>query len=69
MEVILREHVDNLGRRGDVVKVAEGVGHVFRQNCVGKVTDLAQAVANGVFDFANRVSRILHDKTSNSQAF
>jgi len=24
MEVILREHVDNLGQRGDVVKVAEG---------------------------------------------
>jgi large subunit ribosomal protein L9 len=24
MEVILREHVDKLGRRGDVVKVAEG---------------------------------------------
>ena len=24
MEVILREHVDNLGRRGDVVKVANG---------------------------------------------
>jgi large subunit ribosomal protein L9 len=24
MEVLLREHVDNLGRRGDVVKVAEG---------------------------------------------
>jgi large subunit ribosomal protein L9 len=24
MEVILREHVDNLGRRGDVVKVASG---------------------------------------------
>jgi large subunit ribosomal protein L9 len=24
MEVILREHVENLGRRGDVVKVAEG---------------------------------------------
>jgi large subunit ribosomal protein L9 len=24
MDVILREHVDNLGRRGDVVKVAEG---------------------------------------------
>ena len=24
MEVILREHVDNLGRRGDVVKVAAG---------------------------------------------
>jgi large subunit ribosomal protein L9 len=24
VEVILREHVDNLGRRGDVVKVAEG---------------------------------------------
>src|SRR5262245_12976293 len=24
MEVILREHVDNLGRRGEVVKVANG---------------------------------------------
>ncbi len=24
MEVILREHIDNLGRRGDVVKVADG---------------------------------------------
>ena len=25
MEVILREHVEHLGRRGDVVKVAEGL--------------------------------------------
>jgi large subunit ribosomal protein L9 len=24
MEVILREHLDNLGRRGDIVKVADG---------------------------------------------
>src|SRR5882724_2243782 len=24
MEVILREHIDNLGRRGEVVKVADG---------------------------------------------
>src|ERR1044071_2756248 len=24
MEVILRQHVDNLGRRGDIVKVADG---------------------------------------------
>ena len=24
MEIILRQHVDNLGRRGDVVKVADG---------------------------------------------
>lgn len=24
MEVILKDHVDNLGRRGDIVKVAEG---------------------------------------------
>ncbi len=24
MEVILREHVEKLGRRGDIVKVAEG---------------------------------------------
>lgn len=29
MEVILREHVDNLGRRGDVVKVADGYGRNF----------------------------------------
>ena len=24
MDIILREHIDNLGRRGDVVKVARG---------------------------------------------
>jgi large subunit ribosomal protein L9 len=30
MEVILREHVDNLGRRGDVVKVAEGYARNYR---------------------------------------
>src|SRR4051794_16793948 len=24
MEIILREHVDNLGRRGEIVKVADG---------------------------------------------
>ena len=29
MEVILREHVENLGRRGDVVKVAEGYARNF----------------------------------------
>jgi large subunit ribosomal protein L9 len=29
MEVILREHVDNLGRRGDVVKVASGYARNF----------------------------------------
>ena len=29
MEVILREHVDNLGRRGDVVRVAEGYARNF----------------------------------------
>jgi len=29
MEVILREHVDNLGRRGDVVRVAEGYARHF----------------------------------------
>src|SRR5512142_1360034 len=28
-EVILREHVDNLGRRGDVVKVADGYARNF----------------------------------------
>jgi large subunit ribosomal protein L9 len=29
MEVILRQDVDNLGRRGDVVKVAEGFGRNY----------------------------------------
>lgn len=29
MEVILREHVDNLGRRGDIVKVAPGYARNF----------------------------------------
>ena len=29
MEVILRQHVDNLGRRGDVVKVADGYARNF----------------------------------------
>jgi len=29
MEVILREHVDNLGRRGEVVKVANGYARNF----------------------------------------
>jgi large subunit ribosomal protein L9 len=29
MEVILREHVDNLGSRGDIVKVAEGYARNF----------------------------------------
>src|SRR5215472_17100071 len=29
MEVILREHVETLGRRGDVVKVAEGYARNF----------------------------------------
>jgi len=29
MEVILREHVDNLGRRGEIVKVADGYGRNF----------------------------------------
>jgi large subunit ribosomal protein L9 len=29
MEVILREHVDNLGKRGEIVKVAEGYARNF----------------------------------------
>lgn len=29
MEVILREHVDNLGKRGDIVKVAPGYARNF----------------------------------------
>ena len=29
MEIILREHVENLGRRGDVVKVANGYARNF----------------------------------------
>ena len=29
MEVILREHVDNLGERGEIVKVADGYGRNY----------------------------------------
>ena len=29
MDVILREHVDNLGRRGEIVKVADGYARNF----------------------------------------
>ena len=29
MEIILREHIDNLGRRGEVVKVADGYARNF----------------------------------------
>ena len=29
MEVILKEDVNKLGHRGDVVKVAEGYGRIF----------------------------------------
>src|SRR5690242_14970415 len=29
MEVILRQHVDNLGNRGDIVKVADGYARNF----------------------------------------
>ena len=29
MEIILRDHVDNLGRRGEVVKVANGYGRNY----------------------------------------
>ena len=29
MEVILREHVDNLGRRGEIVKVADGYARKY----------------------------------------
>ena len=32
MEVILREHVDNLGRRGEAVKVADGYARNFNQS-------------------------------------
>jgi large subunit ribosomal protein L9 len=41
MDVILREHVDNLGRRGDVVKVADGYARNFLlpRNLALKVTE------------------------------
>ena len=43
MEVILREHVDNLGRRGDVVKVAAGYA---RNYLLPRKLALAVTVAN-----------------------
>jgi len=41
MEVILREHIDNLGRRGDVVKVAAGYArnYLLPQKLALAVTD------------------------------
>jgi len=41
MEIILREHVDNLGRRGDVVKVANGYArnYLLPRNLALTVTD------------------------------
>ena len=41
MEVILREHVDNLGQRGDVVKVASGYArnYLLPRKLALKVTD------------------------------
>ena len=41
MEVILREHVDNLGRRGDVVKVTPGYArnYLLPRKLALKVTD------------------------------
>ena len=45
MEVILREDVDNLGRRGDVVKVAEGYGrnYLLPQGLAMNVTEANKA--------------------------
>jgi large subunit ribosomal protein L9 len=44
MEVILREHVDNLGRRGDVVKVAAGYArnYLLPQKLALPVTDASR---------------------------
>ena len=46
MEVILREHVDNLGRRGEVVKVADGYARNYL--LPRKLALLAPAVARTV---------------------
>ena len=69
MEVILREHVDNLGRRGEVVKVAEAVSERLAtveveiarkvgetEALYGSVTtgDIAQALAAKGFDLDKR---------------
>ena len=43
MEVILREHIDNLGRRGEVVKVANGYARNF---LLPRKMALAVTVAN-----------------------
>jgi large subunit ribosomal protein L9 len=45
MEVILREDVNNLGRRGDVVKVAEGYGrnYLLPQGLAMNVTEANKA--------------------------
>ena len=45
MEVILREHVENLGRRGDIVKVADGYArnYLLPRKLALAVTDDEQA--------------------------
>jgi large subunit ribosomal protein L9 len=46
MEVILREDIDKLGRRGDVVKVAEGFGrnYLFPRGLALEVTEANKAM-------------------------
>jgi len=55
MEVILREHVDNLGRRGDVVKVASGYA---RNYLLPRKLALAVTAGEGPVGALERVNRI-----------
>ena len=58
MEVILREHVDNLGKRGDVVKVAEGYARNYllpRKLALAVTETLAQRISALEIEIARRV--------------
>ena len=61
MEVILREHVDNLGRRGDLVKVADGYARNYllprKMALLAEEQKVAQAVADRLASVEGEISR------------
>jgi large subunit ribosomal protein L9 len=65
MEVILREHVDNLGRRGDIVKVAEGYA---RNYLLPRKLALAVTDANKKQIEREKKVAEVHDAEEKSQA-
>ena len=63
MEVILREHVDNLGRRGEIVKVADGYARNYLLP-----RKLALPATDGNRKHVERERRILEARESEEKA-